>query len=78
MVWGLANMMKKDLTWNKILTGYSERLLKFVLNSNFFTLATPDNLKRWKITSDVPCGLCTKVKVQLLHILAGLPMGTNC
>ena len=41
--WGLSDMMTKDLTWNKILTGYSDKLLKFVLNSNLQTMATPDN-----------------------------------
>ena len=57
--WGLTDMMIKDLTWQKILTGYSEKLLKFVLNSNLLTLASPDNLRRWNIASDIPCGLCT-------------------
>ena len=71
--WGLSDMMAKDLTWNKILTGYSDKLLKFVLNSNLQTMATPDNLKRWNILKDAPCGLCTKVNVGLSHILAGCP-----
>ena len=66
-------MMNKDLTWNKILTGYSEKLLKFVLNANLLTLATPDNLRRWNVASDIPCGLCTKPNVTLSHILAGCP-----
>jgi len=66
-------MMMKDLTWNKIFTGYSDKLLKFVLNSNLLTMATPDNLKRWKIAYDIPCGLCTKTNVSLSHILAGCP-----
>ena len=73
MTWGLSDMMSKDLTWNKILTGYSEKLLKFVLNSNLLTLATPDNLRRWNIATDVPCGLCTRPNVGLSHILAGCP-----
>ena len=71
--WGLSDMMAKDLTWSKILTGYSDKLLKFVLNSNLQTMASPDNLKRWNIVSDAPCGLCTKVNVGLSHILAGCP-----
>ena len=73
LTWGLSDMMRKDLTWNKILTGYSEKLLKFVLNANLLTLATPDNLRRWKIASDVPCGLCSKPNVGLSHVLAGCP-----
>ncbi len=71
--WGLSDMMEKDLTWNKIMFGYSEKLLKFVLNSNLQTLATPDNLKRWKVTHDAPCGLCTRANVGLSHVLAGCP-----
>lgn len=47
--WGLSDVMSKDLTWNKILYGYSDKLLKFVLNSNLQTMASPDNLKRWNI-----------------------------
>ena len=66
-------MMAKDLTWNKILTGQSEKLLKFVLNANLQTLATPDNLRQWKVAYDAPCGLCTKHNVGLSHILAGCP-----
>ena len=71
--WGLSDMMMKDLTWNKILTGYSEKLLKFVINSNLQTLASPDNLRRWKVADNVPCGLCTRPNVTLSHILAGCP-----
>ena len=71
--WNLTEMMRKDLTWNKILTGYSAKLLKFVLNANLLTLATPDNLKRWNIFSDASCGLCAKPNVTLSHVLAGCP-----
>ena len=73
LTWGLSDMMLKDLTWNKILTGYSEKLLRFVLNSNLQSLASPDNLRRWKVANDIPCGLCTKPNVGLSHILAGCP-----
>ena len=75
--WGLSDMMSKDLTWNKLLYGYSEKLLKFVLNSNLQTMATPDNLRRWNILKDAPCGLCTKFNVGLSHILAGCPWVLN-
>jgi hypothetical protein len=71
--WGLSDMMRKDLTWNKLLTGYSEKLLKFVLNANLLTLASPDNLKRWKVNSDACCGLCTRPNATLAYILTGCP-----
>ena len=66
-------MMTKDLTWNKILTGYSEKLLKFVLNANLLTLATPDNLRRWNVSKEAACGLCMRPNVGLGHVLAGCP-----
>ena len=71
--WGLSDMMVKHLTWNKLLTGYSEKLLKFVLNSNLQTLPSPDNLRRWKIATNATCGLCTRPNATLSHILAGCP-----
>ena len=43
---GVESAMNKDLSWNKILTQYSERLLKFVLNARLNTLPSPDNLRR--------------------------------
>src|SRR6185436_2777882 len=53
----------------QILTGYSEKLL----NANLLTLASPDNLKRWKISSEASCGLCHRQGVGLSHILTGCP-----
>ena len=36
-----------DLSWKKVLTQYSDRLLSFVLNSQLNTLPTPNNLLLW-------------------------------
>jgi hypothetical protein len=47
LAWGLDKMMSRDLSWETILYQYSERLPKFVLNSQQNTLLTPDNLRRW-------------------------------
>jgi hypothetical protein len=71
--WGLDSMMDKDLTWNKIIYGYNDHLLKFVVNANLLTLPTPDNLRRWNIRDNVICELCTRPNVTLSHILAGCP-----
>ncbi|HXF28741.1 MAG TPA: hypothetical protein VN457_02740 [Chlamydiales bacterium] len=75
--WGLDEMADKDFTWQKIFTGYSDKLLKFVLNANLNTLATPDNLRRWNKIKDAYCGLCTQGFVTLQHVLAGCPWVRN-
>ena len=46
--------MTKDLTWNKLLYGYTDKLLKFVINANLLTLPSPDNIKRWNLSDNVP------------------------
>ena len=38
--WGLNEMMKSDFGWNTLLYDYSDRLLKFVVNSQTNTLST--------------------------------------
>ena len=44
--WGKLEMEMEcdDLSWKKVLTQYSDRLLSFVLNSQLNTLPTPNNL----------------------------------
>ncbi len=69
--WGLDAMMKRDLSWNTILHQYSQRLLKFMANSQLNTLPSPDNLRRWNLNKDAACGLCGQKAVTLSHILAG-------
>ena len=45
--WGKLEMEMEcnDLTWKKVLTQYSDRLLSFVLNSQLNTVPTPNNLR---------------------------------
>ena len=69
--WGLDTMMRKDLSWRAILNDYSQRLLKFLLNAQSNTLPSPDNLRRWNLKRNVPCGLCGFKEATLSHILAG-------
>ena len=73
MHYALDEQINNDLTWKKVLTCYSEDFLKFVINGTTNTLNTPDNLRRWKISKDVTCGLCGKLGATLKHILAGCP-----
>ena len=69
--WGLDNMMRSDLFWNYLLYGYSDRLLKFAVNSQANTCPSPDNLQRWKLARNAACGLCGENAATLSHILAG-------
>lgn len=71
MSWGLDKMMRSDFSWNTLLYDYSDRLLKFVINSQTNTLPTPDNLRRWNQKRNVACGLCGRSEVTLSHVLAG-------
>ena len=67
--------MEQSVEWGKIMTCYSERLLKFILNANLNTLPSPDNLKRWNVKKgkDFKCGLCPQSAATAAHILAGCP-----
>ena len=65
------HMMTDDLSWDKILWGYSDRLLKFLVNATANTLPSPDNLKRWNPSKSYCCGLCGAPNATQAHILAG-------
>ena len=62
-----------DFTWSKLLTQYSHRLLKFVINLRANTLPTPDNMRRWNRKGNLHCGLCSLQYATLSHILCGCP-----
>ena len=55
-------MMKSDFGWNTLLYDYSDRLLKFVVNSQTNTLPTPDNLRRWGLKRNVAWGFVERKK----------------
>ncbi len=70
MEFAVAQMERKDLTWDKMLN-YTPNLLKFTINAQTNTLPSPDNLRRWNQTKYAMCGLCGIVGVTLAHILCG-------
>ena len=67
-----------DLSWKKVLTQYSDRLLSFVLNSQLNTLPTPNNLRLWGSAKNLSYGLCGKSdSVTFGHIMGGCPWVLN-
>ena len=76
--WGKLEMKMEcdDLSWKKVLSQYSDRLLSFVLNSHvqLNTLPTPNNLRLWGSAKNLSCGLCGKSdSVTFGHIMGGCP-----
>ena len=66
--------MELSPEWGKVMTNYSPRLFKFVLNASINTLPSPDNLRRWGVKNkEFKCGLCSQSWVTSAHILAGCP-----
>ena len=69
----LDKVISDDFRWQRILYGYSSRLLKFIINLRANTLPSPDNLRRWKMKGTHVCGLCAYENVTINHILNGCP-----
>ena len=67
----LDKVISDDFNWQRILYGYSSRLVKFVINLRANTLPSPDNLRRWNVKGTHICGLCEQENVTLNHILNG-------
>ena len=67
----IDKVISVDFTWQKLIYGYSSRLLRFIINVRANTLPTPDNLRRWNIKGGNHCGLCGKEAVTIGHILNG-------
>ena len=61
--------MAEDLSWQKILNGYSERLLKFILNFCGDTFRTPSNLSKWNYHVAGKYCLCSKSKAIISNIM---------
>ena len=71
-------VLKADLSWNSLIYTYPQELFKFLINSTYNVLPTPDNLKRWgKTVVDIKCSLCGSANATLKHILNGCPMALN-
>ena len=71
------NIMNTDFSWNKLIYGTSDGVLRFLLNSTTNTLPTPDNLRRWGVSRvELSCVLCHRVST-LRHILTGCPVALH-
>ena len=69
----IDEVIADDFTWHKMLYGYSERLLKFIINLRANTLPSPDNLRRWDRPGSHSCSFCGRENATLNHILNGCP-----
>lgn len=69
----VSELMDKDLSWDKILNQYSDKLVRFYLNAMQGTLPTGSNLRRWNKADTYHCGLCFAgaQHVTARHILVG-------
>ena len=71
------SVMKQDLSWNRLIYGMSDNLLKFLLKSTTNTLPTKDNLRRWGAEQlSSACALCGK-KETVRHVLSGCIRSLN-
>ena len=62
------NYVQQDFSWVSLL-GMPANLTSFCLASTFDTLPSPTNLKRWRITTEAMCTLCSKDVCTTVHIL---------
>ena len=63
-----------NVSWQSIIYGVPKGVMQFAMRSSTNTLATPDNLKRWKKSRSDHCKMCLKPssppqKGTLFHIL---------
>ena len=69
--------MKQDLTWNKLIYGISDNLIKFIMKSTTNTLPTKDDLRRWGTEGvSYTCNLCGG-KETARHVLSGCTTSLN-
>ena len=62
------NYIQQDFSWATLLA-MPANLTSFCLASTFDTLPSPTNLKRWRITTEAMCTLCSKDVYTTAHIL---------
>ena len=65
---------QSNVSWQSIIYGVPRGVMQFAMRSATNTLATPDNLKRWKKTASDTCKMCVNqnsrpYKATLFHIL---------
>ena len=63
-----------NVSWQSMIYGVPRGVMQFAMRSATNTLATPDNLKRWKKTASNTCKMCVQqnsrpYKATLFHIL---------
>ena len=62
------NYIQQDFSWTTLMA-MPPNLTLFCLASTFDTLPSPTNLKRWRITAEAKCTLCSKDVCTTAHIL---------
>ena len=62
------NYVQQDFSWASLMT-MPANLISFCLASTYDTLPSPTNLKRWRITTEAMCTLCSKDVCTTAHIL---------
>ena len=71
-----CNYAQRDLSWKSLLA-IPQPLLSFYLGSIYNTLPSPDNLKRWNLTPEQKCTLCSSSSCTLEHILCSCKIALN-
>ena len=62
------NYVQQDFSWASLMA-MPANLTSFCLASTYDTLPSPANLKRWRITTETMCTLCSKDVCTTTHIL---------
>ena len=62
------NYLQQDFSWASLMA-MPANLTSFCLASTYDTLPSPTNLKRWRITTETMCTLCSKDVCTTAHIL---------
>ena len=62
------NYVQQDFSWASLMA-MPANLTSFCLASAYDTLPSPTNLKRWRITTEAMCTLCSKDVCSTAHIL---------
>ena len=65
---GWLNYIQQDFSWSSLMA-MPANLTSFCLASTFDTIPSPTNLKRWRITTEAMCTLCSKDVCTTAHIL---------
>ena len=64
------DFVTKDLSW-KFIWATPPELISFCIGATYDTLASPNNLVRWGLSSDKSCFLCSAPSCTVAHVLSG-------